>query len=110
MCIFTMPLPYVGPANAVPNAVLYTMDSSSTKSGKLCARLVVLFISILHAMEESWSWTRTSRLSIPASVLEQFNMLEAGDRWESQGRHFYTLLSAYNCLKPYYTFAKGTGY
>ena len=23
MCIFTMPLPYVGPANAVPNAVLY---------------------------------------------------------------------------------------
>ena len=22
--------------------------------------------------------------------LEQFNMLEAGDRWESQGRHSYT--------------------
>jgi len=39
---------YVGPANAVPNAVVYTIGSSSTKSGKLCARLVVLFVSIMH--------------------------------------------------------------
>ena len=73
MCIFTMPLPYVGPANAAPNAVLYTMDSSSTNSGKLCARLVVLFISILHAMEESWTWTRTSRQALNSSQCPSSN-------------------------------------